>query len=100
MCVLKGLARLKAQGQSTSIQQLKQIFMRLLKGEVGVKLTTWRMQMQDATAVARLRAFELSTALKQLGIVVLQLMKGDLSMALTEWRMQMRVLVDTSYASV
>ena len=42
-------AQMKAQGQGAGLRQLRQIMMRMVKGEVGMRVEIWRTAMRDET---------------------------------------------------
>merc|ERR1719482_673476 len=90
-------AQMKAQGQGAGLRQLRQIMVRLVKGEVGLRVEIWRTAMKDevrALEMARLqrdleeRAADASkgAGLRQLRQIMVRLMKGEVGMRVEIWR--------------
>merc|ERR1719181_264434 len=51
-------AQMRAQGQGAGLRQLRQIMVRMVKGEVGLRVEIWRTTMKDevrALEMARLQ---------------------------------------------
>ena len=49
-------AQMKAQGQSAGLRQLRQIMIRMVKGEAGLAIEVWRTAMKDESRLAELDA--------------------------------------------
>merc|ERR1719201_2797893 len=90
-------AQMKPQGQGAGLRQLRQIMVRLVKGEVGLRVEIWRTAMKDevrALEMARLqseleaRAADASkgAALRQLRQIMVRIMKGEVGMRVEIWR--------------
>merc|ERR1719311_566348 len=84
-------AQMKAQGQGAGLRQLRQIMVRMVKGEVGLRVEIWRTTMKDevrALEMARLqreleeRAADASkgAGLRQLRQIMVRMMKGEVGM--------------------
>merc|ERR1719305_1489057 len=95
-------AQMQAQGQGAGLRQLRQIMVRLVKGEVGLRVEIWRTAMKDevrATEMARLqsdleaRAADASkgAALRQLRQIMVRIMKGEAAMRLEVWRQLLKM---------
>merc|ERR1719240_1601395 len=90
-------AQMKAQGQGAGLRQLRQIMVRLVKGEVGLRVEIWRTAMKDevrALEMARLqrdleaRAADASkgAGLRQLRQIMVRMVKGEVGMRVEIWR--------------
>merc|ERR1719174_2254022 len=90
-------AQMRAQGQSAGLRQLRQIMIRMVKGEAGYRIEIWRTTMQDETRAAEMarlqadleaRAADASkgAALRQLKQIMVRIMKGEAAMRLEMWR--------------
>ena len=90
-------AQMRAQGQGAGLRMLRQIMMRMVKGEAGMRVEIWRTTMKDevrAEEMARLqadleaRAADASkgAALRQLRAIMVRIMKGESAMRLEMWR--------------
>merc|ERR1719247_3348391 len=90
-------AQMRSQGQGAGLRMLRQIMMRMVKGEVGLRVEIWRTTMKDevrAAEMARLqadleaRAADASkgAALRQLRAIMVRIMKGESAMRLEMWR--------------
>merc|ERR1719398_337477 len=90
-------AQMRSQGQSAGLRMLRQIMMRMVKGEAGMRVEIWRTTMKDevrAADMARLqrdleaRAADASkgAALRQLRAIMVRIMKGESAMRLEMWR--------------
>ena len=90
-------AQMKAQGQGAGLRMLRQIMLRMVKGEAGMRVEIWRTMMKDevrAEEMARLqadleaRAADASkgAALRQLRAIMVRIMKGESAMRLEMWR--------------
>merc|ERR1719161_1288785 len=83
-------AQMRAQGQGAGLRMLRQIFARMVKGEVGMRVEIWRTTMKDevrAAEMARMqreleeRAADASkgAALRQLKQIMVRIMKGEVA---------------------
>merc|ERR1719450_2090521 len=90
-------AQMRGQGQSAGLRMLRQIFARMVKGEVGMRVEIWRTTMKDevrAAEMARMqreleeRAADASkgAALRQLKQIMVRIMKGEVGMRVEIWR--------------
>merc|ERR1719181_1712753 len=95
-------AQMRSQGQGAGLRMLRQIFARMVKGEVGMRVEIWRTTMKDevrAREMARLqreleaRAADASkgAALRQLKQIMVRIMKGEVAMRLEVWRSLMKM---------
>merc|ERR1719502_2453999 len=95
-------AQMKAQGQGAGLRQLRQIMVRMVKGEVGLRVEIWRTTMKDevrAMEMARLqrdleaRAADASkgAGLRQLRQIMVRMMKGEVGMRVEIWRMGVKM---------
>merc|ERR1719305_293839 len=95
-------AQMRAQGQSAGLRQLRQIMIRMVKGEAGYRIEIWRTAMQDETRAAEMaelqrdleaRCDDLSkgAALRQLKQIMIRIMKGEAAMRLEVWRQEMKM---------
>merc|ERR1719199_1825655 len=95
-------AQMRAQGQSAGLRQLRQIMIRMVKGEAGLRVEIWRTTMKDevrAEEMARLqadleaRAADASkgAALRQLKQIMVRIMKGETAMRVEVWRSAMKM---------
>merc|ERR1719454_2146190 len=95
-------AQMKAQGQGAGLRQLRQIMIRMVKGEAGLRVEIWRTTMKDAVRakeMARLqteleaRAADASkgAALRQLKQIMVRIMKGETAMRVEIWRSAMKM---------
>merc|ERR1719353_720319 len=90
-------AQMRSQGQGAGLRMLRQIMMRMVKGEAGMRVEIWRTTMKDevrAEEMARLqadleaRAADASkgAALRQLRQIMVRIMKGEVGMRVEIWR--------------
>merc|ERR1719460_2946772 len=90
-------AQMRSQGRGAGLRMLRQIMMRMVKGEAGMRVEIWRTTMKDevrAEEMARLqadleaRAADASkgAALRQLRAIMVRIMKGESAMRLEMWR--------------
>merc|ERR1719502_1001970 len=104
-------AQMKAQGQGAGLRQLRQIMMRMVKGEGGLRVEIWRTAMKDevrAMEMARLqrdleaRAADASkgAGLRQLRQIMVRLMKGEVGMRVEVWRMGVKVDAYAKYEAM
>jgi len=79
-----------------ALRQLRQVIWRLMRGEVGMRLHTWRVSKQESVIQTMMQAdfekacFIHQKALRQLRQVTWRLVKGDVGMRLDIWRMAKR----------
>merc|ERR1719454_951998 len=95
-------AQMKAQGQGAGLRQLRQIMIRMVKGEAGLRVEIWRTTMKDAVRAKEMdrmqkeleaRAADASkgAALRQLKQIMVRIMKGEVAMRLEVWRSLMKM---------
>merc|ERR1719253_1857033 len=88
-------AQMRAQGQDAGLRMLKQIMVRMVKGEAAMRVEIWRTAMKDevrADEMARLQAdlearaadAGKGAALRQLKQIMVRLMKGEVAMRLEQ----------------
>jgi len=94
-------AQMRAQGQGAGLRMLKQIMVRMVKGEAAMRIEIWRTTMKDEVRLAdmarmqreleaRAASASQGAALRQLKQIMIRIMKGEVAMRLEVWRTGMR----------
>ena len=90
---------MKAQGQGAALRQLKQIMIRIMKGEAAMRLEVWRQQMKmgqyqaleamKAALESQMKAQGQSAGLRILRQILARLTKSEIGVRMEVWRTAM-----------
>jgi len=104
-------AQMQGQGQSAGLRMLRQIMMRLMKGELGFRLEIWRTACKDAQRASDMASLQADlqaqaadatrgVALRQLRQIMVHIMKGEVAMRIEVWRTSAKVEATTRNAEM
>merc|ERR1719409_1294395 len=93
-------AQMREGEKITALRQLRQIFVRLTKGEHAMRLEVWRMAVKmdayakhaemQAALEAQMRAQGQGAGLRQLRQILARLTKGEMGLRVEVWRTAMQ----------
>ena len=97
-------AQMRAQGQGAGLRLLRQIMVRMVKGEVAMRVVIWKTATQDVQRMAELKLLQWKldgrtadgskgVALRLLRQIMVRMVKGETAMRLEVWRQKVRMAV-------
>jgi len=94
-------------GPETGLRLLRQMIARLIKGEIGMRVAMWRINVRDSArsfCMAKLEAdleaksmAQSESGLRQLRQIMARMVKGELGMRVEIWRMAARADAHTTH---